>query len=61
MYYTGYSSAVSYNKKAPKIVDTIRIHGKYFDVSKVKERVLILVSSSAIICALMAIGAIITI
>ncbi len=56
MYYSG-SSTTYLNKNGPKIVDTIRINGKYFDASKVRERILIVVSSSAIISALMAIAA----
>ncbi len=59
MYYSGYSSTACLHKNGHKIVDTIRINGKYFDVSKVKERVLLVVTSSAIVSALMAIAAII--
>ncbi len=59
MYYSGSSSMAYLHKNGPKIVDTIRINGKYFDVTKVRERVLIVVSSSVIISTLMAVGTII--
>ncbi len=58
MYYSGDSSTAYLHKNNPKIVDTIRINGKYFDASKVKEKVLLLISSSVIISGLTAIGAI---
>lgn len=58
MYYSDSSTVCCLQKKAPKIVDTIKINGKYFDVSMVKEKALI-VSSSAIVSILMIIGAVI--
>ncbi len=56
MYNSGSYSTAYLHKNGPKIVDTIKINGKYFDVSKVKERVIIVISSSTIISALMFIG-----
>ena len=59
MYYSNSSSISCLKKNAPKIIDTIKINGKYFDASMVKEKALIAVSSSAIASILMAIGAVI--
>ena len=61
MHYSDSSTAVCLRKKAPKIVDTIRINGKYFDASMVREKALLALTSSAVVSAIMAIAALIII
>ena len=59
MYQSHSTSAIYLHRNAPKIVDTIRINGKYFEVSKIKDRIWRVATFSAIASALMAIGAMI--
>ena len=59
MYHSVSSSTACLQRNDPKIIDTIRIHGKYFDASMVKEKALIALTSSAIVSGLTAIGAMI--
>ena len=46
---------------ARNIVDTIRINGKYFDASMVREKALLALTSSALVSAIMGIAALIII
>ena len=55
MYNSDFSSTAFMQKNDPKIVNTIKINGKYFDVSKIKEKALIALTSSAIASAILAI------
>ncbi|WP_024864898.1 hypothetical protein [Butyrivibrio sp. FCS014] len=57
--YSSSSSTCYYHKNSPKIIDTIRIHDKYFDVSVVKEKVILIASASAIVSSLLAAFAVI--
>lgn len=57
--YSSSSSTCYYHKNSPKTIDTIRIHDKYFDVSVVKEKVILIASASAIISSLLAAFAVI--
>ena len=55
MYSSEFTSPALLQKKCPKIVNTIKINGKYFDSSKVKEKALFALTSSAIISAVLAV------
>lgn len=55
--YDSSTSTICYQKNSPKIVDTIKIHGKYFDASMVKEKALLLGMISALTGALITLGA----
>ncbi len=59
MYYSSSTTTNCLHKDMPKIVNTIRINGKYFDAAMVKERVLIALSASAVISVVTAICAVI--
>lgn len=55
MYSSEFSSTTLLQKKCPRIVNTIKINGKYFDSSKIKEKALFAVTSSAIVSAVIAV------
>ena len=55
--YSSSSSTCYYHKNAPKIINTIKIHDKYFDVSAVKEKAIMIASASAIVSSIFAVFA----
>ncbi len=57
--YSSSSLTCYYHKNSPKVINTIRIHDKYFDASAVKEKVIMIASASAIVSSLFAAFAVI--
>ena len=51
MYSSDFSSPTLMQKKCPKIVNTIKINGKYFDSSKIRDKALFVLTYSAIASA----------